>query len=308
MSRSPVPPAPTRRGDARQRRRQEEVEPLRGRRHALAVALPLAETLLELRVGDAQARLHLDREVLAIRAPVLGVELAVHVRHLPPEDVGRALPQRQVDAAPAGEAARNRLDPRPDERLCVLGPGDADAELLERGELVPPEVRDEHLQHPRARLDVAGHRAGVVVAGGERPAAVERYEPVARLEADDAAACGGDPDRAAGVGAERRVGEPGRERGRRAPARAARDATRGGGVGHGAEVRVLGGRAVGELVQVRLADVRVARLFEQPHGGRGRRRHVPGEDGGAVGRLQPGRVEQILDRQPYARLGGRLRL
>ena len=50
----------------------------------------------------------------------------------------------------------------------------------------------------------------MVEAGGERKTAVDRDEPVRRLEADDAAAGGGDADRAAGVGSQGRVGEPGR--------------------------------------------------------------------------------------------------
>ena len=119
-----------------------------------------------------------------------------------------------------------------------------------------------------------------------------------RLVPDDAAAGGGDPDRAGGVGAERCVREPGGDRGRRAAARAARDAAGEAWVGHVAEVRVLGGRAVRELVQIRLADVRVAGLLEQPHRGRRLAGHVPGEDRRAVGRLEPGRVEEILDGEP----------
>jgi hypothetical protein len=72
-------------------------------------------------------------------------------------------------------------------------------------------------------------------------------------------------------------------------------------------VRVLGRDAVGELVQVRLADDGVARGLER----RDRRcslcRDVLGEDRGAVGRPQPGRVEEVLDREPDA-LGRRLDL
>jgi len=58
-----------------------------------------------------------------------------------------------------------------------------------------------------------------------------------------------------------------------------------------AVVRVFGGDAVGELVQVGLADVCVAGRFEEEHGFGRPRRHVVGEDRRAVGRLQPGGVE-----------------
>ena len=119
-----------------------------------------------------------------------------------------------------------------------------------------------------------------------------------RLVPDDAAAGCWDPNRAGRVGAECRVGEAGRDGGRRAPARPARDAARETRVRHVAEVRVLGGRPVRELVQVRLADVRVTRVLEQPHRRRRLRGHVAGEDRRAVGRLEPGRVEQILHREP----------
>ena len=75
------------------------------------------------------------------------------------------------------------------------------------------EAGGERLHHPRAALDVARHRPGVVEARREREAALERDEPVGRLQPDGAAAGRRDPDRPARVGAERRVGEPGGERG-----------------------------------------------------------------------------------------------
>jgi hypothetical protein len=56
-------------------------------------------------------------------------------------------------------------------------------------------------------------------------------------------------------------------------------------------------------VQVRLADVHVARRFEPQHRLGGRRRDVVGEDRRAVRRGQAGGVEEILDgeRDPLAR-------
>ena len=137
----------------------------------------------------------------------------------------------------------------------------------------------------------------MVEARREREAALERHEAEGRLEADDPAAGGRDADRAAGVGAERGVGKAGGERGGRAAARPAREAPRRDRVRHGSEVRVLRRHAVGELVQVRLADVRVARGLEAPHGLRGDGRDVVDEERRPVRRPQAGRVEEVLDRK-----------
>ena len=155
-----------------------------------------------------------------------------------------------------------------DERIGLAEPRDAGAELRER-DLRDGEPGTSAAIIATAARDVCGHRPGVVEARREREDAVGRDEPVARLEADDAAAGGGDPDRAARVGAERRLGETGRDRRRRAAARAARGAAGRGRVRDGAVVEVLRGDPVGELVQVRLADVGVAGLLEAGDGDRG---------------------------------------
>ena len=65
-------------------------------------------------------------------------------------------------------------------------------------------------------------------------------------------------------------------------------------------MRVLGGDAVGELVQVRLADNRVTGRFEPKDGFGPLFRDVVAEDRGAVGRCQPGGVEQVLDTEANA--------
>ena len=67
---------------------------------------------------------------------------------------------------------------------------------------------------------------------------------------------------------------------------------------HEAEVRVQRRDAVGELVQVRLADDRVASVLEEAHRLGRPVGHVVGEEDGAVGRRQAGGVEQVLDREP----------
>jgi hypothetical protein len=70
-------------------------------------------------------------------------------------------------------------------------------------------------------------------------------------------------------------------------------------------VLVFRGRAVRELVQVGLADVRVSGRLQPPYRLRGLSRNVLGEQDRAVGRDEPGRVEEVLDgeRNP---LGGLL--
>jgi hypothetical protein len=69
-------------------------------------------------------------------------------------------------------------------------------------------------------------------------------------------------------------------------------------------MRVDRGDAVGELVQVRLADVDVARGLELTDGLRGLGRDVLSEEDRAVGRDEPGGVEEVLDRQPPLRRNG----
>ena len=227
---------------------------------------------------------------------MLGEQLAVDVGDLAAEGVVEAVRERQLEPPPVREALRRGLDPGPDERVGELGPRDADLDVLERhlGRLEPGRQR---LQHPLAALDVAGHRPHMVVARREREAALGRHEAPGRLEAGDAAARRRDPDRAAGVRAERRVGEPGRQCRRGAAARAAGDPAGRSGVRHGAEVLVLGGRAERELVQVGLADVRIAGRLQPPHRLGCLARDVVGEQDRAVGRDEPGRVEQVLDRE-----------
>jgi hypothetical protein len=285
-----------RRRDADERRRQHEVDAGRGLGQALAVLLPPLERALELAVGDRKAALDLRAHVGAVRVGVLEEELAVHVCDLAVKGLVEPFGQRQVEPPAPREALGSRLDACCHERIGELRPRDSDLDLLEC-HLCRREARSEHIHHPLARGDVPRHRPRVVVARGEREAAIERHQPPARLEADDAAAGGGDADRAAGVGAERRVREPCRQRRRGAAARAARKPPRSQRIRNRPEMLVLRGRAVRELVQVRLAGVRVSRRLQPPHGLRGLARHVLGEQDRAVGRDEPGRVEEVLDRE-----------
>jgi hypothetical protein len=56
-------------------------------------------------------------------------------------------------------------------------------------------------------------------------------------------------------------------------------------------------------VQVRLADVRVAGVLEQPDGLGRARRDVLGEQDRPVGGHEALRVEEVLDREPWAGRG-----
>ncbi len=213
------------------------------------------------------------------------------------EHGGQVFRERDVELATVRKQLRGCLDPGADERVGQLGPRHADLDVLE-SKLCRGELGRERSQQLDAAVHVGGHRPRVVEGGREREAAVERDETEGGLEAGRPAAGGRDPDRAAAVGAERGIREPGRYRGGRAAARPSGQTTRGKRVGNGAEVRVLRGRAVGELVQVRLPDVDPAGRLGATHGLRARGRHVVGEEDGAIGRDELSRVEQVLDGEP----------
>src|SRR5207244_9041979 len=129
----------------------------------------------------------------------------------------------EVDRRAAREACCDLLDASANQGIGAVEPSDGETWLFGRERLARRKVGREELEHPGAVRDRAGHRTGVVEARRERKAPLERHEAEGGLEADDPAAGGGNAERAAGVGAKRRVGEARRERGRRAAARAARD-------------------------------------------------------------------------------------
>ena len=86
-----------------------------------------------------------------------------------------------------------------------------------------------------------------------------RDQPVGRAQRADAAERRRVAQRAAGVGAERRVDQPGRDRDRRAAARAAGDPVAVPRVAARAPGRVLGRRAEAQLLEVGLGDDRPRR-------------------------------------------------
>src|SRR5207245_8581602 len=80
--------------------------------------------------------------------------------------------------------------------------------------------------------------------------------------ADDAAECGGDADRAAGVRADAAGAKARSNGGRRAAARAARNAREIPGITNGTEVGIVGSDAVSELMHVGLAKEDRTGFFE----------------------------------------------
>ena len=142
---------------------------------------------------------------------------------------------------------------------------------------------------PSARRCRATGTSGKMPSSGSRPQ--RGFSPTVPQAAD------GQPDRAAGVGADPEVDEPGGERGGVAGRGAARRPARVERVVHRPVPRVRAEHAPRELGQVRLADddrtgVEHA-LDDASRGasGRGRRRSR------AVGRADAGRVDQVLDEQ-----------
>ena len=177
---------------------------------------------------------------------------------------------------------------------------------IERGRILRIEA-GHRFEQDRAVADVAGHRPGLVEAGGEGDDAPARAAAVGRLDPGDPDEGGGLADRAAGVGAGDSGREPGRDRRRRAARASARGERRIAAVAPppGREDRAPGaglvGRAHRELVHVQLAEHSgaggeqigadrqfVARLeaFEDPAAGGG---------GDALG------GEQVLDPERHAR-------
>ena len=211
------------------------------------------------------------------------------VRALGREDRQRVLPRRQRRLLAAGVRERCRVG----ERAEHADPQTGEARLGARHV-------GQHLERQRALLHRPRHRPGVVEAGHERVAAVERDEPVARLEAGRAAGERGDADRAAGVGADAQRGEPRRERRGAAAGGAACDVAGTPRVADGAVERVLARDAPGELVQVGLADDHRAGVDDALHRARAARGHVLAEDPRPVGGAQTRRVEEILGRERHA--------
>src|SRR5205085_1260866 len=139
-------------------------------------------------------------------------------------------------------------------------------------------------------------RPDLVETGGERDDAVARDRAVRGPEPDDPAERGWLLDRAARVRAERPRREAARDGRSGAAPRAAGDARRVPGVVRRPEGRVLRGRAHRELVRVRLAEERQARVLAAGGDRRVVDGPVAGEDLRARGGLDPLRADHVLER------------
>ena len=219
------------------------------------------------------------REALAVQAGGLGAD---EQRRDPRRIVGAV----QVDVhdlrPEAGEDVRCGLRVLGDGRVDVLEEepaGQSHAQAGDAGVQTGPRIVERVLDgvrvvavvpgHHREHLGDVGdrprHRADRVERGADRERAPGRHQPVGGPQRAHAVERRRDADGAAGVGPERAEAQVGAERGARAAAGAARDAVGVPRVAAGAEVRVVGRRAVGELVQRDLAEDDGARGAQAPH-------------------------------------------
>ncbi len=147
----------------------------------------------------------------------------------------------------------------------------------------------------RAREHAVRHQERVAEVGPARDA------PAARLQADEPAAGGRDPQRPAAVARMRERDEAGRDRRRGAAGRAARRARRVPRVARGPGVARLGRRQDPELGHVRRADDHEARLAQPADEVRVVRRPVSREEARAEVHALPGHGDVRLDPDRHAR-------
>src|SRR5690606_38016043 len=141
----------------------------------------------------------------------------------------------------------------------------------------------------------ARERTDVIEAGRERIRSPPAHATVGRLDADAAARGARGADRAAGVGPGRDRNQPGAGGRARSAARAARYVSVAPRVVRRAEVRVVGRRAQGDLVRVRLADDDGSGREQATNGLRVLGRDVIAEEPRAIRRADAGGVGQVLD-------------
>ena len=157
-------------------------------------------------------------------------------------------------------------------------------------------VAGDGAEHQRAVPSGARHRAHVIHRPREWEYAGSAHAAVGRLEPGDAAERGRDPDRPAGVGAERARRQTGRDGRAGARGRPAGDAVSvcAPGVTRVAVVRVDALGPVRELVHVELAEHDRPRAREPGHDRRVRGRHRVGQDPRATGRAYALRRIEVL--------------
>ena len=157
-------------------------------------------------------------------------------------------------------------------------------------------VAGERLEHERGILHRAGERPGVILRPGKGQGAELADPAEGRLDAHEVAAGGRLADRGAGIAAHRGMGHARGDRRRRAAARAARMMIQPPGIAHWPVMGVRAGRAVGELVQVGLADQHRARALQALDRGRVEVGHPVREQRRAVGGGDASGRVQVLDR------------
>ena len=216
-------------------------------------AVPVADAVI---AGEVRARLCRSDEVVAgdavldrtwqATSPISAPRLSAQRDRLPPP------PTLTPGSIPSASFSSVGTPMRTPSRLSAVGSstGSGSSTVVESQGSRPGDDRVEERAVPHGLRQ----RADLIEAGREGDDAVPRDGAVGRPEADDAAQRGGLLDRAARVRAER----PGRE----APGDGRRRASR-GPAGHASRIpgvrrwavgRVLGRRAHGELVHVRLAE------------------------------------------------------
>ena len=172
---------------------------------------------------------------------------------------------------------------RPGDRGGILGIGARHQAEQQRAILGGARQRPDGVERLRQR-----HRAGAA-----DPA-------IGGLQSGDAAEMRGHPDRAAGVRAQRRKGQPRRDRRARSRRRAAGDVIDSPGIMHRAVMGVVAGRAVGELHHLQRAQPNRAGILQALQRGRGRGRDEIAADLRAAGHHLAGVVIHVLVRQRHA--------
>ena len=124
----------------------------------------------------------------------------------------------------------------------------------------------QHFTDLRKGGDVAREPAAGIEIRCQIHRALQADAGMGRTQADQAAMAGRGPHRAAGVGAQRDIGQPVRDRRGRAGTRSAGDAIRCATIARRAEMRVLAVHRKGQFVGAGLADKGCACLRQRPHG------------------------------------------
>ena len=278
---------------ARGRARRAPPRPARGTRGAAARHARLRDR------ATAKQLLELQPDVLAVEVGVLGEELAVDIGDLAHEDRVGLVSARAAARRHGGAGSRGRrLDPLADQRVGERRSRRRRPRAPRAIQLAGSKPGASAASIRSHALDVARDRPGGVEARRERPAAVERDEPVRRLVARRRRSRrpGSGSSRPSRCRAPRRRGPP---RPRPPSRRSSRPRPGPGSAGSGRR-RSAGSRRSSRTRTRAGSSCRRSRsprpraAAPPPRS----RRHVAGEDRRAVGRLEPGGVEEILDGQP----------